>query len=468
MTIVYTLAATLTAALSNLKLYGAVLAATFAGLVADTLIQRLRPSAENTRACRIIAFATSLAFAGSYLVALSVLHHRSLPFDLTMGTIGLTGIAGLALSSVAIPPAGQTKAEPATAPVAEPEAELAPQPQPEPVPEPVAEPAAPPVAEPGRVRPRDPAILRFATRVAGAAATRDEPVETAIVCELLRGTPAAEVATRFEPELDRADIAKLVAELGERHRAWAAESLDHLDIFYLFLEAIPMRVRSGDTGDQDLLAAWGVTRHGRRVLLGLRPGNRDRATAWGALGVDLVERGMHPPALVVADGAPGVWRVACELWPVATAQHSLSHALAEACEGLSDSDARELRAGVDRVLETARSVDEAQAMLEVVADQYREESPAGMAVLARRLDRLAAHLAVPAEHRRRVRSADLLQRTLGEVAGSSAPIEIVWSVLDRSTRGARRMAMSMHAAAQLEQLRRRPIPVHEASAIPEV
>src|SRR4051812_4740223 len=464
MTIVYTLAATLTAALSNLKLYGAVLAATFAGLVADTLIQRLRPSADNTRACRIVAFATSLAFAGSYLVALAVLHHRSLPFDLTLGTIGLTGIAGLAFSSVVIPPAGQTKAEPAAAPVAVPEIEV----EPEPVVQPVAEPAPTPAAEPTRVRPRDPATLRFATRVAGAAATRDEPVETAIVCELLRGIPAAEVATRFEPELSRADIDKVVAEIGERHRAWAADSLDHLDVFYLFLEAIPMHVRSGDAGEQDLLAAWGVTRHGRRVLLGLRAGDRDRATAWGALGADLVERGMHTPALIVADGAPGVWRVARELWPEATPQHSLSHALAEACEELSADEARELRAGFDKVLEEARSVDEAQAMLEVVIDEYREASPANMAVLARRLDRLAAHLAVPAEHRRRVRSADQLQRTLGELAGSTAPLELVWAVLDRNTRNTRRMAVSMHAVAQLEQLRRRPIPVHETSVIPEV
>src|SRR4029077_16722893 len=88
-----------------------------------------------------------------------------------------------------------------------------------------------------------------------------------------------------------------------------------------------------------------------RVLLGLRTGSRDRATAWGALGADLVERGLHPPVLVVADGAPGVWRVIRELWPEAATQHSVRHALAEACEGLSDDDRRTLRnrfgAGLD-------------------------------------------------------------------------------------------------------------------------
>jgi putative transposase len=232
----------------------------------------------------------------------------------------------------------------------------------------------------------------------------------------------------------------------------------------LFLEAISMRAPVGDSGEQDLLAAWGVTRHGRRVLLGLKRGDRDRATTWGALGADLVERGMHTPVLIVADGAPGVWRVAGELWPEAATQQSLSHALAEATEGLPETDARDLRTRFAAVLEDARSIAEATEQLELIVDEQREAAPARMAVLSRRLERLTAHLAFPAEHRRRLRSADALQRPLGEFAGSVAPVALVWSALQRNTEGARRMAMSMHAAAQLDQLRRRPAPIHDHEA----
>jgi hypothetical protein len=448
MTMVYGIAATLTASLTNLRLWGAVLAAMFAGLVADALIKALRPSAENTAAARITALITSLTFAGGYLVALAVVHHRSWPFDLELGVIGLTGIAGVTLSAVALAPAG-----PPAAPAAE-EEEPA-------VAEPVAEPApvvvATPVAAPARIRPRDPAVVRLATRVAGAAATRERPIETSVLCQLLRGASVAEIAGMYEPALAAADVDELITETTAGHAEWAAQSLDHLDVVYLYLEAIALR------GVQDQLAAWGVTRHGRRVLLGLRAGARERATAWGALGADLVERGMHPPVLVVADGAPGVWRVARELWPAAALQQSLSHALTEAADGLAEADARDLRTRVSAVLEDARSSAEATEQLEAIVEELRDEAPARMAVLARRIERLTTHLAFPPEHRRRLRSADALQRAVGELGDIDASVALVWAVLTRNTEAARRMAMSLHAAAQLDQLRRRPTPIHEAS-----
>jgi transposase-like protein len=44
------------------------------------------------------------------------------------------------------------------------------------------------------------------------------------------------------------------------------------------------------------------------VLLGLQLGGRESYEAWLSFGRDLVDRGLNAPALVVADGAPGLWR----------------------------------------------------------------------------------------------------------------------------------------------------------------
>jgi putative transposase len=464
MTVVYTVAATLTGALTNLRLWGGVLAAMVAGFVADALIAKFDPSAENTPAARLIAFATGLVFAGAYLTFIGIFHQRTYPIDLAMGTVGLTGIACLTLSAVALAPAGPEKYATSdeddeveeTAVVPAPAIAVAPAAMPMPLP-PMPAPAPVPAARP---RPVDPAILRLANKVAGTAATRERPIETTVLCQLLRGASVAEVAAMYEPALDTADVDELVTETDGAYASWAAESLENSDVVYLYLEAIP--TNSAD----DLLAAWGVTRHGRRVLLGLRAGDPERATAWGALGVDLVERGMPAPALVIADGAPGVWRTVSELWPEAAQQQSLMHALAEAAEGLSDRDARELRNGFAAALEGARSADEATGKLEEIVESLRDEAPARMAVLARRIERMTAHLDFPTEHHRRIRSADALQRGLSEV-GIDASVPLVWTVINRNTEGARRMAMSLHAAARIDQLRRRPAPVHnhEASEI---
>ena len=186
---------------------------------------------------------------------------------------------------------------------------------------------------------------------------------------------------------------------------------------------------------------------------------------------------MHQPALVVADGAPGVWRVIGELWPDASMQHSVRCALAEACAGLGEAERRDLRARFGTALETARSGSEARQQLETVLAGFREAAPARIAVLARRLERLTAHLAFPAEHRRTLRSATVMQRALAPIAAAKRPVDelpgdadtvaLVWAVLDLGARTARRLPMPLHAAAQLDQLRRRHMPTTEASAAPE-
>jgi hypothetical protein len=58
--------------------------------------------------------------------------------------------------------------------------------------------------------------------------------------------------------------------------------------------------------------------HGRTlVLLGLQLGSRESYESWRDFGRDLKGRGMRAPALVVADGAPGIWKAVGELWPAA-------------------------------------------------------------------------------------------------------------------------------------------------------
>jgi putative transposase len=44
---------------------------------------------------------------------------------------------------------------------------------------------------------------------------------------------------------------------------------------------------------------------------------RESYEDWLGFGRNLVSRGMRSPALIMADGASGIWKAACELWPVA-------------------------------------------------------------------------------------------------------------------------------------------------------
>jgi len=80
------------------------------------------------------------------------------------------------------------------------------------------------------------------------------------------------------------------------------------------------------------------------VLLGLQLASRESYESWLAFGRDLVVRGMRAPALVVADGAPGLWKAARELWPAALEQRCTVHALRNVTARLPERHHRELKA----------------------------------------------------------------------------------------------------------------------------
>ena len=213
-----------------------------------------------------------------------------------------------------------------------------------------------------------------------------------------------------------------------------------------------------------MLVAWGVTLEGRKVLLGLQLGSRESNEDWLDFGRDLLARGARPPALIVADGAPGLWKAARELWPAALEQRCTVHALRNVTKKLPERLHRELKARYWRILDEASSVADARVGLQALAADYRASYPSATAVIERDLDALVCHLRFPAAHRKRIRSTNLLERTfvevrrrtkvIGRFPGETSALCLIWAVLELSSRGWRGVVMTPRAVAEIERLRR--------------
>ncbi len=125
---------------------------------------------------------------------------------------------------------------------------------------------------------------------------------------------------------------------------------------------------------------------------------------------------------------------------------------------------RELKARYWRILDEAGSVAEARAGLLALVADYRAAYPSAMAVIERDLDALTCHLRFPAEHRKRIRSTNLLERTfvevrrrtkvIGRFPGETSALSLIWAVLELSSRGWRGVVMTPKAVAEIERLRR--------------
>ncbi len=90
--------------------------------------------------------------------------------------------------------------------------------------------------------------------------------------------------------------------------------------------------------------------------------------------------------------------------------------------------------------------------------------PLGDAVIETDLPALVTHLRFPSEHRKRIRTTNLLERTFVEVRrrtkvigcfpGETSALSLIWGVLELSSRGWRGVKMNPKTVAEIERLRR--------------
>ena len=249
-----------------------------------------------------------------------------------------------------------------------------------------------------RPRLRNASRLDFASEIVGKGVARTYVLEALVLVSFLRGLLVRDVEGGLEetfeaPMVSKSPVARICEQARERYRAWCDPRLDEHDVVYCFLDAVYLKLRPDYTPAESVLVAWGVTLEGRKVLLGLQLGSRESYENWLDFGRDLLARGLRPPALVVGDGARGLWKATGGAWPDVLEQRCTVHALRNITKKLPERLHGELKARYWHILDEATLVAEARTVLLALAADYRRACPAAMAVIERDLDVLVCHCA---------------------------------------------------------------------------
>jgi putative transposase len=320
-----------------------------------------------------------------------------------------------------------------------------------------------------RPRVRDASKLGFESRVLGKGVARTHALESLVISGFLRGLSTRDIEAALEevfgqPVASKSTVSRICEDTRERYRQWCRRRLEAHDIVYLFLDAIYLKLRPEDAPSEGVLVCWCVTLEGCKILLGLALGSRESYESWLSFGRDLIDRGLRCPALVIADGAPGIWKAVTELWPTALQQRCTIHALRNVTSKLPERHHAEVKARWWKIFDEARSAGEARQQLQALADEYRAAYPSAMAVIERDLDALVTHLRFPTAHRKRTRTTNLLERTfvevrrrtkvIGRFPGETSALSLIWAVLELSSRGWRGVKMNPKTVAEIERLRR--------------
>jgi putative transposase len=271
-----------------------------------------------------------------------------------------------------------------------------------------------------------------------------EPLKAMVVGTFVRGLSMRDVESLCEEaglgQVSRSAASRICRELRDRSRAFKARDLSEIRLVALFLDAIYLPVRPSGA-KEGVLCAWGVTETGERVLLAVSLGMRESEEDWLCLGRDLTARGLCSPQLVIADGAPGLMSAIEQLWPRSDRQRCTVHRLRNLLAKLPKRERERVRLAYWRALDEATDEgDGRRRVRELIGELEGAGYAAAAACLADDLDALLVHLRYSLRHRRRWRSTNLLERSLGEVRrrtkvigrfpGEESCLSLCWAVLD--------------------------------------
>ncbi len=273
---------------------------------------------------------------------------------------------------------------------------------------------------------------------------RTEPLKALVIGAFVRSLSMRDVESLCEEaglgKLSKSTVSRMCEELKERFGAFKRRDLYDIRLSALFLDATFIAVRPGGP-KEGVQVAWGFTEDGDRVLLAVSLGMRESFEDWQALGRDLISRGLGAPMLIVADGAPGLIKAIEQCWPASDRQRCCVHRARNLYAKVPDRERERVKHAYWQALDDAISEADAKRRLQELVDQLDNDGfTAAARCLADDLDALVVHLRYPVRHRRRWRSTNLLERSLGEVKrrtkvmgrfpGETSCLTLVWAVLD--------------------------------------
>ena len=322
----------------------------------------------------------------------------------------------------------------------------------------------------------------------GANVSRTNALETLVISCWVRGLSDRDVEAMLaevfgeQATISRSTVSRICQRLRAEFDAWRRRDLTGTRIDYLYLDGSFFKMHP-KTRAEPVLVAWGIDVDGKPVFLGLAPGAAESTDAWRGLLEDLSDRGLGTPLLVISDGGKGLCAAIECCFPASLHQRCLVHVcrnlIAKVPAHAQDQVKGDYWAIFDQIqAEGEAAVAEARRRAQRFIAKWKPLYPTAVACVADNLDALVVHLLFPAEHRKRIRHSNLIERTFGEtrrrvkvigrLPGEQSCLSLVWAVLDRASKGWRGLTMTPKALRRLQDLRRELLGQPRPSAPEEV
>jgi transposase-like protein len=213
--------------------------------------------------------------------------------------------------------------------------------------------------------------------------------------------------------ISRSEVSRVCAGLDEQVEAFRSRPLEGR-YPYIWLDAKVEKVRDGGRVVRKcLVIAHGVHESGRREVIGLDCGEAETEAFWREFLRGLVKRGLTGVQLVVSDAHEGLKQAIAQVLG-APWQRCTVHFLREAL-GHARREQQPMLAALIRPIFNAESGEQARELLGDAIERLERPLPKVAALLERAEEDLLAFYTFPADHWRKLRSTNPLERLNREI-----------------------------------------------------
>ena len=260
-------------------------------------------------------------------------------------------------------------------------------------------------------------------------------VDAVAISLFAKGLTTGEISAHFHEvcgaSISKDTVSRITDKVLEEMAAWSSRPLQPV-YAAIFIDAIYVKVRDGQVGNQPFYAAIGVDLNGRRDVLGLwaGQGGGESAKFWMNVLADLKNRGVRDVFFIVCDGLKGLPDSVNAVFPQAIVQACVIHLIRATLRYASRKYWDQLAKDLRRIY-TAPSVEAAWAAFEELEEKWGKPYPAIPKMWRAAWEEFIPFLAYDVEIRRVLFSTD-------EIVKGKVAVEVAGGGVASGRRGSRR------------------------------
>jgi putative transposase len=258
----------------------------------------------------------------------------------------------------------------------------------------------------------------FYPRVLERGSRSEKALRLALAEMYVQGVSTSKVTKITEQlcgcEISSSDVSRATALLDEELAGWRSRPLGAVE--YLILDARYEKIReAGCVVDCAVFVAVGLDAQGHRSVLGVSVARTEAEVHWREFFKSLMERGLHGVKFIVSDAHRGLKEARQACFPGAQWQRCQFHLMHNALHHVPRQELKSEVMDDLRAVFDAADQSSATEQLGRVVRKYTPSAPKLAAWLEENVPESLSVFRLPAAHRRRLRTSNMLERLNREI-----------------------------------------------------